>query len=36
MKTKDRLSAVRGKAGMLLITKEIASESGNLLENKRG
>jgi hypothetical protein len=36
MKTKGRLSAVEGKAGMLLITKEIVSKSANLIEKKRG
>jgi hypothetical protein len=34
MKTKDHCGKSRDGAGMPLITKEILSESGNVIENK--
>ena len=34
LKTKDSYWNSGDKAGMLLITKEIISESGNIIENK--
>jgi len=34
LKTKDRCGKSGGKAGMLLIAKEISAESGNVTENK--
>jgi hypothetical protein len=34
LKTKERCGKSRAEAGMLLITKEILSGSGNLIENK--
>jgi hypothetical protein len=36
MKTKDRPSAGRDKAGMLLKANEIRFKSGNVVENNRG
>jgi hypothetical protein len=34
LKTKDRCGKSGGEAGILLITKEIFAESGNLVEKK--
>jgi hypothetical protein len=34
LKTKDRCGKRRNDAGMLMITKEILPESGNVIENK--
>jgi hypothetical protein len=34
LKTKDRCGKSWNEAGMLLITKEILAESGNIIENK--
>jgi len=34
LKTKDRCGKTVSEAGMLLITKEISAESGNVIENK--
>jgi hypothetical protein len=34
LKTKDRCGKSGNEAGMLLITKEISAESGNVVENK--
>jgi hypothetical protein len=36
MKTKDRLSAARDKAGMLMKTNELRVESGNVVEKNDG
>jgi hypothetical protein len=36
LKTKGRCGKLRAEAGILLKTKEIEAESGNVVENKGG